>query len=162
MKRLIRLAAGLLAVMMLLAPAGCSGKKNPGTESTESAESTENTENTEKSGVLSDGIYYAAVTLTGGTGRASVSSPAKITVQDGKMTATIIWSSKNYDYMLVDGVRYDAEIKENHSVFEIPVAEFDKELPVIGDTTAMSTPHEIEYTLRFDSATLEPESGAAP
>lgn len=35
-----------------------------------------------------------------------------------------------------------------------PVAAFDTELTVIGDTTAMSTPHEIEYTLNFDSATL--------
>ena len=43
---------------------------------------------------------------------------------------------------------------EPGSTFEIPVAAFDTELTVIGDTTAMSTPHEIEYTLNFDSATL--------
>ena len=30
------------------------------------------------------------------------------------------------------------------------------DLTVIGDTTAMSTPHEIEYTLNFASATLTP------
>ena len=29
----------------------------------------------------------------------------------------------------------------------------DTPLTVIGDTTAMSTPHEIEYTLTFDSST---------
>ena len=33
------------------------------------------------------------------------------------------------------------------------MAAFDTELTVIGDTTAMSTPHEIEYTLTFDSTT---------
>ena len=32
------------------------------------------------------------------------------------------------------------------------------DLTVIGDTTAMSTPHEIDYTLTFDSASLEPAS----
>ena len=30
----------------------------------------------------------------------------------------------------------------------------DTPLTVIGDTTAMSTPHEIEYTLTFDSTTV--------
>ena len=68
--------------------------------------------------------------------------------------ATVVWSSSKYDYMLVDGERYDVLTTEHGSTFEIPVAAFDTELTVIGDTTAMSTPHEIEYTLNFDSATL--------
>ena len=37
----------------------------------------------------------------------------------------------------------------------LPVAGFDWKLPVLANTTAMSTPHEIEYTLTFDSVTLE-------
>ena len=32
----------------------------------------------------------------------------------------------------------------------------DKDLTVIGDTTAMSTPHEIEYTLNFSSESVTP------
>ena len=72
----------------------------------------------------------------------------------GKAVATVVWSSSKYDYMLVDGERYDVLTTEPGSTFEIPVAAFDTELTVIGDTTAMSTPHEIEYTLNFDSATL--------
>ena len=51
-----------------------------------------------------DGSYTCAVTLTGGSGRATVESPAALTVADGAMTAVIVWSSPNYDYMLVDGV----------------------------------------------------------
>jgi len=35
------------------------------------------------------------------------------------------------------------------------VTGFDSPLTVYADTTAMSTPHEIEYTLTFDSSTLE-------
>ena len=46
---------------------------------------------------LADGDYTAAVTLEGGSGRASVQSPAKIHVENGQATATIVWSSSNYD-----------------------------------------------------------------
>ena len=58
-------------------------------------------------------------------------------------------------YMLVDGQRYDVLTTEGGSTFEIPVRALDTPLTVIGDTTAMSTPHEIEYTLTFDSASLK-------
>ena len=46
-----------------------------------------------------DGEYTVSVALEGGSGRATVDSPATLTVADGKMTATIAWSSPNYDYM---------------------------------------------------------------
>lgn len=42
-----------------------------------------------------------------------------------------------------------------NSTFEIPVAEFDSKLEVTADTVAMSTPHEIDYTLQFDSSTIQ-------
>ena len=105
---------------------------------------------------LADGTYTADVTLSGGSGRASVESPAALTVSGGKVTAKIIWSSKNYDYMKVNDEKYDAVIENEHSTFEIPVAGFDWAMPVVADTTAMSEPHEIEYTLRFDSASIAP------
>ena len=83
---------------------------------------------------LADGAYTCDVTLEGGSGRATVESPAALTVADGRMTATIVWSSPN---------------TEGNSTFEIPVAALDTPLDVVGDTVAMSTPHEIEYTLTF-------------
>ena len=43
------------------------------------------------------------ITLSGGSGRATITSPAEITVQDGEVQAKIVWSSSNYDYMEVDG-----------------------------------------------------------
>lgn len=104
---------------------------------------------------LADGPYACAVTLGGGSGKASVDEQAFLLVKDGAVTAQITWSSANYDYMLVDGERYDAEIGNGHSVFTIPVAAFDHPLRVIADTTAMSQPYEIDYTLTFDSATLQ-------
>ena len=104
---------------------------------------------------LEDGVYQVEVKLEGGSGKASVTSPTKLTVKDGQATATITWSSSNYDYMKVDGEKYDPLNAEGNATFEIPVSAFDWKMPVLADTTAMSTPHEIEYTLYFDSATIE-------
>ena len=102
-----------------------------------------------------DGTYTCEVTLEGGSGRATVESPAALTVADGKMTAAIVWSSPNYDYMLVDGEKYLPTNTDGNSTFEIPVSALDTALDVTADTVAMSTPHEIEYTLTFDSASLK-------
>ncbi|MBQ6582236.1 MAG: hypothetical protein IJH77_00260, partial [Mogibacterium sp.] len=99
---------------------------------------------------LADGTYESAVTLYGGSGKASVDSPAEITVADGKATAVIIWSSSNYDYMIVDGTRYEPVNTEGNSTYEIPVLYFGRPMPVVADTTAMSEPHEIAYSLLFE------------
>lgn len=103
---------------------------------------------------LEDGNYTVEVTLGGGSGRASLESPAKLCIENGKATATIVWGSSNYDYMKVNDERYELVSTEGNSAFEIPVAAFDWNLSVIADTIAMSTPHEISYTLNFDSETL--------
>ena len=55
----------------------------------------------------------------------------------------------------MDGERYEPAIKDGHSMFVIPVKTLDKPLTVIADTTAMSTPHEIEYTITFDTSSLK-------
>lgn len=105
---------------------------------------------------LEDGIYTIDLAFEGGSGKAKVLSPATVTVSGENVTATIQWSSPNYDYMLVDGEKYLPINTEGDSVFEIPVLFFDKPMDVIGDTVAMSTPHEIEYTLTFYSDTMKP------
>ena len=104
---------------------------------------------------LEDGTYETEVTLTGGTGKATVESPAKVEIKDKEATATIIWSSPNYDYMIVDGEKYEPVNKDGNSTFEIPVSVFDAEMEVTADTVAMSTPHEIDYTLNFDSSSMK-------
>lgn len=104
---------------------------------------------------LEDGNYTAEVTLEGGSGKATVESPVKLEIRDGKAIAELIWSSPNYDYMIVDGEKYEMTNTEGNSTFEIPVAAFDTALAVKADTVAMSEPHEIDYTLQFDSASIE-------
>lgn len=108
---------------------------------------------------LADGSYWVDVALEGGSGRAGVDSPVKLTVRDCQAEAELLWSSGNYDYMKVDGIQYDAEMAEGRSRFVIPVYCFDRALPVQANTTAMSTPHEIEYTLTFDSDSLKEAEG---
>ena len=105
--------------------------------------------------IPADGSYTCEVTLEGGSGRATVESPAALTVADGKMTATLVWSSPNYDYMIVDGEKYLPTNTEGNSTFEIPVSALDTALTVTADTVAMSTPHEIEYTLTFAADSLK-------
>ena len=102
---------------------------------------------------VADGTYTCEVTLQGGSGRASVDSPAIIIVKDGKVTADIVWSSPNYEYMLVDDVQYDPIQTEGNSEFQIPVT-LDEDVAVSALTVAMSQPHLIDYTLHFDSVTL--------
>lgn len=107
---------------------------------------------------LEDGEYTVEVTLEGGSGKASVASPAQLTVENGQAYALIVWSSSNYDYMKVDDVQYDMVNQElglqGGSAFKIPVSGFDWKMAVKADTTAMSEPHEIDYTLYFDSTTI--------
>lgn len=98
---------------------------------------------------MEDGEYEVEVTLEGGSGRASVSSPAVLLVKNRKAYARIEWSSPNYDYMKIGTEIYYPVNMEGNSTFEIPVSVFDKKMTVIADTTAMGTPHEIEYTLTF-------------
>lgn len=121
----------LLAVLMLgLSLAGCAEKE------------------------IQDGIYTVEVTLTGGTGRATVESPATVVIADGKATATIRWSSPFYEYMLVDETRYSPIQEAGNATFEIPVV-LDEDMEVSASTIAMSQPYLVDYTLHFDSSTLK-------
>lgn len=106
-----------------------------------------------------DGSYTCEVTLQGGSGRASIQSPAELLVQDGEITAELVWNSPYYEFMLVGESQYDPidpeqNRQEKRSVFEIPV-ELNQEMAVRASTVAMSEPHLVEYTLYFDGDTLE-------
>lgn len=106
---------------------------------------------------IPDGSYWIRVSMTGGSGRASISSPTGFYVKDGQATADIHWSSASYDYMKLDGVRYDAFTDAvGHSAMTIPVSALNTAIPVLADTTAMSKPYEIEYQLSFDGSALLP------
>ena len=111
---------------------------------------------------IPDGGYWIRVSMTGGSGRASISSPTGFYVKDGQATADIHWSSASYDYMKLDGVRYEAFTDTaGHSAMTIPVSALNTAIPVLADTTAMSKPYEIEYQLSFDGSALLPMADAS-
>lgn len=93
------------------------------------------------------------VTLSGGSGRASIKSPCELYRKTGLDTAVIVWSSDHYEYMLMDELQYDPIQSEGNSTFAFPVI-FDKDIAVSGLTTAMSEPHLIDYSLNFDSKSI--------
>lgn len=105
---------------------------------------------------LENGVYRVEVTLAGGSGRADIESPALVAVSDEGIVARVAWSSPYYDYMIVDGVKYEPVNTEGNSAFEIPVAALDAEIAVTADTVAMSTPHEIDYVLTFHGDGAQP------
>lgn len=112
-------------------------------------------------GALQDGTYSVDITFEGGSGKAEILSPVTVTIAGGKATATAKWNSPNYDYMLVDGEKYLPVNTEGDSVFEIPVLCFDEPMQVVGDTVAMSKPHEVEYTLTFHSDRMKEQAADA-
>ena len=118
----------------------------------------------EDSSSAEDGSYstsYCRVELTGGSKKASVESPALVEERSEAKNVMLVWSSPNYDYMLVGGIRYENEAADGaNSVFTIPFSDYDKEFKVIADTTAMSTPHEIEYGLTVYSVDTSDQSSS--
>lgn len=99
---------------------------------------------------LSDGEYCVSVEMTGGSGKATVNNPTLMTVIDGQPYALLTWSSDNYDYMIVDGQRYENRAEEGrNSEFLIPITVWDYPMEVIADTLAMGHPVEIHYQLYF-------------
>lgn len=112
-----------------------------------------------KTNINRDGEYAIELNMTGGSGKASVQTPTLLTIKDGKYYAKIVWSSSNYDYMIVDGKKYLNEADdESNSTFTIPITKVDEEMTVIADTLAMGTPHEIEYKFTFFSDSVQDKS----
>ena len=107
---------------------------------------------------LADGEYTVEALLSGGTGKAKLLNPTALTVSEGKITATIVWSSSNYDYMIVNGDQYLPITTEGGSTFQIPVESLGVEIPVTADTVAMGTPHEIAYTILLQTDTVNPKA----
>ena len=104
---------------------------------------------------MEDGEYSVEVAMTGGSGRAGISSPTLMTVRDGRAYATLVWSSSYYDYLILENYRYDNLTTDGgNSSFKVPVTAFDVPVPIIADTTAMGDPVEINYTLTFYEETI--------
>ena len=150
--------------------AGAGTPKKTGSGSSEKTESgssekkgRENAEqNTEAQALqidIPDGEYSIEVSLAGGSGRASVTTPTWMNVQKGRAYARLLWSSPYYDYMILEGKKYLNETTDGGtSSFTIPITAMDAPMEIIADTTAMGDPVEIDYTLTFYEDTIGSKS----
>ena len=102
---------------------------------------------------LADGEYSCAVLLEG-EGRATLNSPALLTVKDGACVAEIMFSTKKIDYVIVGGEKYEPVSVEDGATFQVPVAAFGLKLSILADSTAIKPAVEVQYTMTFDEATI--------
>ena len=156
MGKLARMAVVMLSLAcaaVLFAGCGQTGVGATGTSPAASASASAAVQATASGTAGSTDGQSVEVSLSGGTGKASIESPAQVTTaDDGTMMLQVAWSSSNYDKMVVDGVEYAPVNESGNSVFEIPVSSLEGELPVQAETTAMSTPHMIDYVITFGAA----------
>lgn len=104
---------------------------------------------------LPNGDFLAEITLEGGSGKAKIQSPAPLHIENGKIIATLTWSSSSYDYMEIDGVGYTPEIIDGKSVFTVEIPALDTPLEIKAETVAMSSPHMIDYTLTVSGSEVK-------
>lgn len=96
---------------------------------------------------LKDGVYTPdSFSWSGGTGKVSITC-SKVTVTGGQAYATITFSSPHYQYVKANGNVYYPSAKTGSSTSFVNPVELNKNNSVVGMTTAMSTAHEIKYTI---------------
>jgi iron complex transport system substrate-binding protein len=119
-------------------------------------------------------VCWASAQLQGGSGKAFVETPCPVYKKEGTLCALITWSSDHYDYMIVNEKKILQVNTEGNAQFMVPLGSLEEiageaagaesggaemlpdalsgtslEIDVQADTTAMSTPHLIDYTLSF-------------
>lgn len=104
-------------------------------------------------GSLKDGEYGSdafSFSWSGGTGTHGLNITCdKISVEDGQAWAYVTFNSGKWIYLKASGSQYDpVEQGSDYTTFKIPV-QLNANNKVVGCTTAMSKPYEIEYTLYF-------------
>lgn len=102
---------------------------------------------------LKDGEYGSdafTFSWSGGTGTHGLNITCdKISVENGQAWAYVTFSSGKWIYLKANGKQYDpTEQGSDYTTFKIPV-QLNANNKVVGCTTAMSKPYEIEYTLYF-------------
>lgn len=113
-------------------------------------------------GGLKDGEYGSGdftFSWSGGTGSHGLNITCdKISVENGQAWAYVTFNSGKWVYLKASGSQYDpVEQGSDYTTFKIPV-QLNANNKVVGCTTAMSKPYEIEYTLYFGMDTGDSSS----
>lgn len=111
---------------------------------------------------LRDGEYKAEIILSGGTGRTTIQSPANVYVENGVITAEIIWSSPSYDLMIIGDKEYKPISNDGKSVFLVEIPSADSPLNIKAETVAMSAPHMIDYTITVNGSEFKTNTSSEP
>lgn len=99
---------------------------------------------------LEDGDYYIAVDVFGGED--TIEDPALMTLADDDATATLHFSSPNYQQIVMTGETYEpVEVTADSATYELPVRVFDTSIPVTFVSMASGAPEELEGSLSFHS-----------
>ena len=85
--------------------------------------------------------------FSGGSGRVTISCEG-IAFENDVPMATIVFSSKNYTQVKVDGTVYPGISTDKTSTFVIPV-QLNATTTIVATTVAMSSPKDIEYQLQI-------------
>lgn len=101
----------------------------------------------DNSTTLADGIYQPEqFSFSGGSGKVTIAC-TKIVVENGKAYAYIRFSSSSYTSLKASGQRYAKRNDSgSYSEYVIPI-QLNKDNPIIGTTTAMSTAKDVVYTI---------------
>lgn len=117
-----------------------------------------------KTTVFSDGEYLPTeFTFTGGTGKVQITCE-KVVINEGNITAWIVFSSDKYTTVEINGMKYTSEMIDGKNTFKIP-ADLNCDLSIAALTTAMSQERWVNYTIHItlpEGSTPIPGSGAEP
>lgn len=105
-----------------------------------------------------DGSYSVSVGCEGGSGRGGVRS-ADIVVSSGSYTVTFYMSSANYTRARINGGDEIPAVIGSVSSFTTALYDLDAAVSLSAETTAMSEPHWIDYTVTIDTSGI-PAAGS--
>ncbi len=110
---------------------------------------------------IENGIYTMGVTLDGGWVGSEITTPARVRIKDGEMTALIEWDSIYYTSMTVAGKQIaEEEKRDGNSKFVIPVAKTDAPIDVSVIKTEFGQSMQTNCTLTFHSAEIKKSKSA--
>ena len=173
--RIMKTTVFLLVMVLLMGvlPTGCAGKESSGqgqvtgSSGQEQVTGSSGQEPATGSAVQGqeprDGTFQPSLfRAEGGTGKVKITCE-EVTVKEGAAEAVIEFSSPHYEWVKKDDVTYEPENADEEgrktSRFRIPVL-LDEEQAISALTTAMSQPHEIEYTIYVSLTETEGEASA--
>ncbi len=141
-----------LVLIFVLAGSGCARTNPPAANEAPAASETT---------VMQDGTYpVGTFRWSGGSGRVTLSCE-QVTITDGQAKASVTFSSPNYEYAKIGETILDGTYTDTSSTFEVPI-QLDRDIELIGCTTAMSKPHEITYTIYVSLTKSDTEQTPEP